>query len=90
MRAGMTIRVCKLVVGVLWAGVLVIFGALLWPVHVPMAICLIAGGQCVAMWWIADTLWPHALPAVTGFFKLTAAMVFLSHLALATYMLWPS
>ncbi len=89
MRTATVLRACKLTAAALWAGLLVVAGVLLWAVHPIVAICAVAGGECVAMWLIADDLWPRALPEVTGFFKLTAALLFFGHLITAVWLLWP-
>lgn len=84
------LRVLKLALACAWAGALVVVGALLWPIDTVLATCWIAAGQCVAMWLVADDLFPNALPTVVSFFKLTAALVFVAHLLTIGYLvLWP-
>ena len=77
----MMMRVVKLALASAWAGALIVVGALLWPLDTVLATCWLAAGQCVAMWLVADDLFPRALSSVVGFLKLTAALVFLAHLA---------
>lgn len=67
------------------AALLVVVGVSVWAVEPVLAICLVAGGQYMAMWGIADHLFPGASRGVTGFFKLSAALVFLTHLVAVAY-----
>ena len=80
------LRLFKLLLAIAWAGALVVVGALVWPIDPIAGTCVLAAGQCVAMWLIADDLFPDAMPAITTYLKLTAALIFLTHLATLAYL----
>lgn len=82
------LRGLKLVAATAWAAALIVLGVRLWPIDTVLAMCLLAGGQCVVMWLIADDLFPRARWEITAFLKLTAALIFLTHLAALGFLFW--
>ncbi len=82
-------RTAKLAFGTGWSGACVILG--LWLLeNYPsiLAVGPISAGLFVLMVQVADDLVPGASQEVTGFMKLTAALVFFGWAPLAFWLLW--
>jgi len=89
MRWDTLTRTAKLVLGTGWSGVWVILGLWLLENTSPiLAVGPISAGLYVLMVLVADDLVPGASPGVTGFMKLTAALVFFGWAPLAFWSLW--
>lgn len=82
-------QAAKLVFGTGWSGAWVILGLwLLENYSLILAVGPIAAGLFVLMYLVADDLVPGASPTVTGFMKLTVALVFFGWVPLAFWSLW--
>jgi len=84
------LRIAKLSLGSLWASSLMFLGLAWWGLSRSVEASWIAtasliplsAGWFVVMMLIADELCPRALVGVTGFMKLTAALIFWGSAAL--------
>ena len=85
MQIGDWLRRLRLAVAIALATMLVVVGLSVWTFEPILAVCLVAAGQCVAMWWIADELFPRASRSVTGTIRLIAALIFLGNLVGVIY-----
>lgn len=81
-------RLCKLSLGLLWAGALILLGLWLWGYQPAIALCPLAAGEFLAMRLIADDLSPRANAAATGFVKLVVCLIFWMSLATMAVTLW--
>ncbi len=82
-------RAMKLAFGTGWSGAWVILGLWLLENTSPiLAVGPISAGMFVLMVLVADDLVPGASVVVTGFMKLTAALVFFGWMPLAFWSLW--
>ncbi len=89
MRWDTLTRAAKLVFGTGWSGAWVILGLwLLENTSLILAVGPISAGVFVLMVQVADDLVPGASPGVTGFMKLTTALVFFGWAPLAFWSLW--
>jgi hypothetical protein len=89
MRGHTLARAMKLVFATGWSGAWVILGLwLLENCSLILAVGPISAGLFVLMAFVADDLVPGASQAVTGFMKLTVALVFFGWAPLAFWSLW--
>lgn len=84
---GQTLRLSRVVLGLIWSGLLVCIGLWLLRTAPPPAwLCSVTAGQFVLMVLVCDHVCPAADRVVTGMLKLTAAMVFWLALGLSLWM----
>ncbi len=81
------LRITKLSLGMIWAGTLILFGLWLWHsrIHIE-ALIFLAMGEYILMFMVIDDLCPYAPSVVTGFFKITAALIFFYSLVYLGYL----